>query len=207
MQCDGTRSVYEQALGRRFGQIDPGLQRYFRLPPAGMVGVGRGVYDIAGSRWWMLRPVLAGMARRDILFPELGRDVPFTVVNTPHSDGTLTARRSFVFPARVRVMRDTMSVADGLIVDRIGRRGELEVGLDLDVVNGQVRLRSRRLALRLGRVRVPLPPVATVTVVETVEGAGQRVDVRIRMPPLGEIFRYTGSFTYAFVPRTDNERP
>ena len=201
MQALASDAVYQQVLQGEWDDLDPRLRTYFGPTPPGTVGVGRGPNDIAGSRVPQLRPVFAVTARSQILFPEVGRDVPFTVVNAPQPDGTLTATRTFAFPHRIRVMRDTVRVIDGRLVERIGKGGLLELTLDVLVDQGGIRLVSRCLSLRLGSLTVPLPPFARVTVDERAEGEGQRVDVRVRSPFVGEIFRYAGTFTYEHVAR------
>jgi len=201
MQHLASHSVYQQVLQGEWNDLDPRLRTYFGPTPPGTAGVGRGTFDIVGSRIGALRPVFALTARSQILFPEVGRDVPFTVVNSPQPDGTLTATRTFAFPHRTRVMRDTLRVIDGRLVERIGNRGLLELTLDVLVDQGGMRLVSRRLTLRLGWLTVPLPPFAQVTVDERADGDRQRVDVRVRCPLVGEIFRYAGTFTYEHVAR------
>ncbi|GAA1919885.1 DUF4166 domain-containing protein [Microbacterium aoyamense] len=191
-----SESVYERVLGERFAAIHPALRAYFGALPPGTVGVGHGTFAEAGSRLRFLRPMLTCLARRGILFPERGTDVPFTVVNTATRRGTLTATRTFRFPARERVLVDEMSIAEGRLIDRVGRGGRLEIALDVLVVDEGVRLRSRRLALRLAGRRIPLPHAVRVTVDERAVDGGQHVDVRLRSPLLGEVFRYVGAFTY-----------
>ena len=198
-------SVYERVLGSRLAELDPALRRYFGALPPGAVGRGEGVFIVAGSRLRWLRPVWALLAWRRVLFPERGHAVPFTVVNAPHPDGSLAAERVVIFGTRRRVMVDRMSVEAGVLVDRIGRRGGLEVTLDATVARGELQLASRRIAWRLGRWRVPFTRLASVVVRERAapgSGAarGQCVDVRITMPVLGEVFRYAGSFTYTVEP-------
>lgn len=198
------QSVYQRALGGDFASLDPRLQKYFGPIPPGWVGEGSGTYRVAGSRLRLLWPILAVMASRHVLFPEFGHEVPFTVTNSPHADGRLSAVRTFEFPQRTRVMQDAMAVIDGQFRDRLGKRGGLEVVITLAVAAGGLRMTSTRLALHLGALRVPLPSFATMHLDERTDPADpsrQNVDVRITVPVLGEVFRYTGTFTYTLRPR------
>lgn len=189
-------SVWERAFGDELATLSPGLRTYFALPPASMIGHGTGVYTEAGSRVRWLWPVLAFLAWRRILFPEHGRDVPFTVVNTPTPEGTLRAVRTFAFAARTRTMVDEMRIVDGHLHDFLGRRGGLEARLAATVDDGMLRLTTTRLWLHLGPVRLPLPNVARIALTERTLDDGQHVDVALRSPLVGEWFVYRGSFTY-----------
>lgn len=197
MQTVTAESVYQRVVRGEWDSLDPRLRAYFGPVPSGSIGVGRGTYDVAGSRIHLLRPVFSLTARVGILFPEVGRDVPFTVRNALQPDGSVIATRTFAFPHGTRIMRDTLLIHEGRLVERAGR---LELTLDASIVDGGMRLVSRRLHLRLGALRLPLPPVARVTVDERGDGDAQRVDVRVSSPFVGEIFRYAGTFTYEHVP-------
>lgn len=190
-------SVYQQVLGDRFAELDPGLRAYFGPIPVGSSGQGQGVFAVAGSRLRWTRPVWSLLAWRRVLFPEFGRDVPFAVENTPQSDGSLVGERVVDVGRVRRLMVDRMTVERGCLVDRIGSRGGLEVQLAADVEDGELRLTSRRIAWRVAGLRVPLPRVAQVQVHERALPTGQAVDMRLTMPVLGEVFRYAGTFTYA----------
>ena len=197
--------MYERAVGPGIRSLPPVLRRYFGPVPEGHVGVGEGVYEIVGSRYRRTAgALLRWSARHDVLFPESGRDIPFVVENRAAADGTLRGTRWFGFPRATRVMRDTMHVDGGEIVQRLGRRGGLEVRLAPCASTEGMLLRSRRLAWRIRGLRVPLPRIAGVEVREMEDGNGrQRVDVRLRMPLLGEVFRYSGTFVYRIVPERD----
>ncbi|WP_424449579.1 DUF4166 domain-containing protein [Microbacterium arborescens] len=200
------RSVYERALGAAFARLDPALQTYFGPIPRGSEGVGAGVYDDAGyrgPRW--LRPAMTFLAWRGIMFPDRAVGVPFRITNSPEPNGALVGQRDFDFPRGRRRMVDAMTPGRrGEIVDRLGRRGELEVRLRPAVDGrGGMRLRSVGIALRVGRMRLPLPPVASVEVRERVDPGNprrQRVEVSVRTRLLGEVFRYRGSFSYRIQP-------
>ncbi|WP_375383965.1 DUF4166 domain-containing protein [uncultured Microbacterium sp.] len=195
--------MYQRVLGPRFKGLDPQLQRYFGAIPAAFEGRGVGRYERAGLRRRILRPVFAILGWRHIAFSESGSDVPFTVQNVAQPDGSLSATRTFEFARGVRTMRDRMRVVEGRLIDRIGTRGEIEVEFAVDVVRGGLRMQSRRIALRLGRVRLPLAPLVRVVIEERAVrgGCGQRVDVRMLLPLVGEIYGYSGGFIYSLVPK------
>jgi hypothetical protein len=190
-------SVWERALGDRMSQLSPELQLYFSLPPLGAEGHGEGVYDEAGSRRRWLWPVLAFLGWRQILFSEYGTEVPFSVTNSPTPEGTLRARRTFSFAKRERVLVDELRIVNGELHDFLGARGGLEASLTVSVDDGMLRLTSNRLWLHLGALRVPLPQLARIHLVEQSVDTGQRVDVRIVSPVIGEWFVYRGNFTYS----------
>jgi hypothetical protein len=192
-----TDSVYQRVLGTELAGLKPELQSYFSGHRG--VGVGHGVFEVAGSRLSILRPLLAYLAWRRILFPEYARNIPFEITNTPTEDGGLDAVRTFHFPGRDRPLEDTMRVVDGQLHDFLGRRRGFEVRMRLTIADGLLQMRSERQWLHLRRVRVPLPPFTTVTVDESWADGSQHVDVRLRSPLLGEWFRYAGSFTYTYV--------
>jgi len=189
-----TESVYQRVLGAEIEQLLPQLRAYFA--DGSGVGVGHGIFEIAGSRLRILRPVLAFLAWRRILFPEYGRDVPFDIVNTPTDDGALEAVRTFHFPGVSRPLEDTMRVVDGQLHDFLGLRRGFEVQMELTIANGMLSMRSTRQWLHIGRARVRVPRLATVTVAESWVDGRQHVDVRLHSPVLGEWFRYAGSFSY-----------
>lgn len=197
----GVTSVYERVLGDEFAALDPRLRTYFGPIPEGFVGVGSGVYRSAGLRVRVLRPLFALLSRWGIAFAEFGEDVPFTVRNFGQPDGSLSAVRTFEFARVTRTMSDSMQCVDGRLVDRVGVRGELEVELSVHVVAGRLRMQSGRLALRLFGRRVPLPPTVRVTLTEEARADGtQHVDVRMHAPLLGDIYGYSGAFTYHLAP-------
>lgn len=192
--------MYQRALGDRFGSLDPQLRVYFGPIPAGHVGIGEGVFHEAGLRLRALRPLFALLGRWHVAFPEHGTDVPFTVRNEPTADGALASRRVFRFGSATREMRDWIRVVGDRLVDRVGTGGRIDVELELLVSEGSITLTSRRIALRIGGIRVPLPPVVRLVVRERAldsEPHTQQVGVRMTAPLLGEIYGYSGSFTYA----------
>jgi hypothetical protein len=194
-----TDSVYQRVLGSDIERLNPALRTYFSGNRG--VGVGSGVFEVAGSRLRFLRPLLAYLAWRRILFPEYARDVPFDITNTPTADGGLEAVRTFHLPGRDRPLEDTMRVVDGRLHDFLGKRRGFEVRMALQITDGLLEMRSDRQWLHLGGLRVRLPRFANVTVSESWRDGRQHVDVRLHSPMLGEWFRYAGSFSYQYQER------
>ena len=194
-----TDSVYQRVLGVDIDRLAPELRTYFSGTHG--VGVGSGIFEIAGSQRRFLRPVLAYLAWRRILFPEYGREIRFDITNTPSADGGLDAVRTFHFPGRDRPLEDTMQVVDGRLHDFLGKRRGFEVRMALRITDGLLEMRSDRQWLHLLGIRVRLPGFATVTVSESWRDGRQHVDVRLRSALLGEWFRYAGSFSYRYEER------
>jgi Domain of unknown function (DUF4166) len=190
-----SESVYRQVLGSDIDQLPDSLRSYFN---GGAVGRGQGVFDVAGTRIRLFRPLLSMMAKQRILFPEYATNVAFDIINSPTDDGSLNAVRTFHFPGRERPLEDSMRVVDGYLHDFMGRRRGFEVRMLLTIVNDGLVMRSDRQWLNLGRVRVPLPRVARVTVTESTADDKQHVDVRLHSPLIGDWFRYSGSFSYQY---------
>jgi hypothetical protein len=191
-----TDSVYERVLGSDIGLLAPELRRYFSGGHG--VGVGNGVFEVAGCRLLILRPLLAYLARQRILFPEYAHDVPFEIVNSPTADGGLDAVRTFHLPGRDRRLEDTMRVTDGRLHDFMGNKRGFEVRMALSISDGVLQMRSDRQWVRVFGMRVRIPQLATVTVSESWAGEHQHVDVRLHTPLLGNWFRYAGSFSYEY---------
>lgn len=200
-------SVYQRALGEQFAALDPQLRTYFGQIPSGFEGVGAGIYREAGLQARVLKPLFALLGARSIAFAERGTSVPFTIRNVADSQGHLHAVRTFHFPKAHRMMLDTMHVNGDRLIDRVGVNGEFEVQLAITVVDGQLRMRSTRLALHVFGIRVPLPRIVTVTLLEKARAdLTQHVDVRMRIPLLGNIYGYSGTFTYELRPVAKGRR-
>lgn len=118
------RSILARALASDFDRLHPQLQQRLGVTVRdGVARVGRGVVDEV----WRGRPVVAPFlrfgTRRNLLFPETGRDVPFTIENYPYLDDhgreTVSFVRTFeVAPGRRRRFEASMV----LDTSRPGRR-------------------------------------------------------------------------------------
>ena len=193
-------SPWQEALGDDFVRLDPQLTVYFSRIPDGTVGRGVGTFDVVGTPRRWLWPILAILGRSGVVFPVWERDVPFTVTN--RMDGNaLRADRVFAFRRGERVMTDAMSIADGELVDRLGRRARLEARFVARVDDGDLVLRSSSVAIRIGSRRVRFPRFASPsTVLRETAGDRQHVSFSMTVPLIGRIYEYSGFFDYELVP-------
>lgn len=197
-------SPYRAVLGPAFDELHPRLRAYFDAIPAGSTGRGHGVFDTVGTPRRWLWPVLALFGRAHVIFPVWQRSVPFTVQNVPvcWADGepAVRATRRFELGGRPREMLDEIGIDDGLIVDRLGSPVLVEAWFSARVIDGSLRLVSRRVAVRFGSLRLVLPrPLApVVALTERYDDAreAQAVAIVVRVPLIGRVYQYAGTFRY-----------
>jgi hypothetical protein len=93
-------SIYRIAMGAEFDRLPPQIRRRFGFTSEdGVAAIGRGVMDrVWHGRFYTLPFLYVGTWRR-IMFPEYGRDVPFTIENYAYRDRfgreTVTWLRTF----------------------------------------------------------------------------------------------------------------
>jgi hypothetical protein len=97
-------------------------------------------------------------------------------------------------------MIDLIGAEDGEIIDRLGAPVRLEARLRASVIDGGLRMASAASAVRMGRLRVPLPRFLAprVTLTERYDSAAdaQRVAIAVDFPLVGRIYEYAGTFRY-----------
>lgn len=197
--------VYVRALGDEAEDLHPRVrERYDVGPDEEVVCVGRGRMDV--NRAAFALPVLYAMTRRNLLFPESGEDVPFTVTTvgyrTPTGHEALTTRREFEFPGKRRRFDSVTVWDDGRLLDVLGTGGRLVSELHPRVEDGALVVEGgRQWALVGGRyVRLPGLLGADVEVRDRYDEADERYEVTgvVWSPLAGRIFRYEGTFTQEF---------
>lgn len=195
-----TGSPYQRAIGSRMEHLHPSLQTYFSTIPEGSVGIGEGEFECFGTRHRWLTPVFALLRRRGVIVPGMHHHVPFRVENRTVA-GQAVARRTVQLTNGDWTMTDAVSFQPpARVVDVLGAPATAEVTFQVGVRDGALELTSQGMALRLGRVRIPVPrPLAArVRLTERFdETTGrQRVDLTVDAPILGRVYEYRGSFTY-----------
>ncbi|TYC97464.1 DUF4166 domain-containing protein [Arthrobacter echini] len=198
-------SIYQEAMGRGFGRLQPELREYFGLhAESGLAGFGRGVFDVAGCTAWFARPAFRLTALENAFFPEYNSDVPFTIRNYPHLDPfgrpSLTARRELDFGTALRIFEDTTSLQDGVLTDYVGRHRRMATLLTCTATReGRIRMVSSQTRIFAG-LRLPLPDVvgALAYVEQWWDDATGlfRITTRVVHRQLGTLLVYAGSFDY-----------
>ncbi|MGG4147093.1 DUF4166 domain-containing protein [Paenibacillus algorifonticola] len=203
-------SIYEQVLGADFAKLHPRIQERFGFSSLdGMASIGEGVME---EIWYSKRvaiPLYIGSSRH-IMFPQGGRQIPFTIGNYAYADRfgreTVTWNRTFKFPQKIRKFDATMiySRKNNKIVDYLGTKQHLAVDLDISAVpGGGIRIRSgeQRFYERFLQFRFPRLFTGEANVTEWYDDEQEkfRISVQVDNPLLGTIFRYSGSFQAYFI--------
>lgn len=196
--------VYEYALGPEADELHPKVhERYSTDPEDDFVCVGRGRMDI--SRGTHVLPALYAMTTRNLLFPEAGHDVPFTVRIVGFRDAAdrevLATIREFRFGRKHRRF-DSLTVWDAdneRLLDFLGTGGLLVSELNPHVDAGALVVETGRQWLRLNGQYVPLcgPLAVDVEVRDRYDDADERfhVTATIENRLAGHVLSYRGAFT------------
>ncbi|MHC6592991.1 DUF4166 domain-containing protein [Arthrobacter sp. C152] len=205
-------SIFELALGKDFQDLHPMLQKRFGVDVENNLAcVGRGIFsEVRRGAWWTL-PFLHVGAYRNILFPDQGRDIPFTIENYPYVDAygrpTVTFIRTLELP-RLRKHRRfdaTMiySPQRNCIVDYLGTHQHLATDLKVEALaDGSLHLQStvQRFYEGFAGFRVPAALTGTADLYESFddERGAFTIQMQVRNPVLGFLFGYRGEFTCTF---------
>jgi hypothetical protein len=208
-------SIYRRVLGSDFDRLHPQIQRRFGLSSTSPVAsIGRGVMDeIWRGRFYTLPFLYVGTWRR-IMFPETGRNIPFSIENYAFVDQfgreTVSWIRTFE-SRRIRRFDAYMiySEARGCIVDYLGSHEHLAVDIDLSVDEaGGLRLRSGAQRFYEGPIgfTFPMQFSGVADVREWYDDQIQRfrIVVEVHNKIWGPLFGYRGSFDVEW-PRVDGQ--
>lgn len=207
-------SIFERALGDDFSKLSPMMQKRFGVGlDAGYACIGTGVMSrIRRGPWWVV-PFLYLGKLRNILIPDAGENVPFTIENFPYRDPlgreTITFVREYQIRGSSRRFDATMVLSNGRVLDYLGTHQHLAVDLDLSVSDdGGLQLRSGAQRFYEGRLigfNFPLLLSGRALVREYYDEAAElyRIRMEVRNALFGFLFGYEGEFRCAFVPATD----
>jgi hypothetical protein len=199
------RSIYEEALGAKFGRLHSRIQERFGFSSRDRrASIGTGTMETIWHGPLYTMPFLYVGSWRRIMFPEHGQSVPFTIRNYAYVDEygreTVTWIRDFATrkPRRFDAYM-IFSQQRGRIVDYLGTHQHLAVDIDLSVdERGGLCLRSgeQRFYERLIGFSFPLLFSGIANVCEWFDESDQRfhIEVNVTNRTWGPLFGYRGSF-------------
>jgi Domain of unknown function (DUF4166) len=202
-------SIFQRALGDDFDRLHPRLRRRFGFASAdGIACVGTGTMDRVWHGRGFTRPFLWLGAKRHILLPGHGSDIPFTIENYPYRDSlgreAVTFVRTFAFhPARRWDATMIYSPERVSIVDYLGTHQHVSVDLHLSVdEHGGLVIRSGEQRFHEGPFHFRIPDLVTgaAEVRESYDDdLGRfRIDVKVVNRRFGPLFGYHGTFTCSY---------
>jgi len=198
-------SIYQRALGSDFAKLHPQIQRRFSLTSdGGVAAIGTGTMDRIWHGALYTLPFLYVGTWRSIMFPEQGRNVPFSIQNYAYRDPlgreTVTWVRTFS-TSKVRRFDAYMIYSEqrGCIVDYLGTHQHLAVELEVQAaLNGGLRLRSGTQRFYEGPLAFSFPlffsGVADVCEWYDDQEKCFRIEVSASNRKWGKLFGYSGWF-------------
>lgn len=210
----GSASPFTLALVPHLAVLPPALAaQYLASPRSNFRVVLEGRMDKVWHHPRWLTPFFYPLAWAQMLFPEMGTDIPamMEVAGTRDRDGVAaqTWHRTFTFPPTRRfnalmaydVMRDC-------VVERMGPFHALWMAWDIMFhPPDTVEIKTTGCSLHIGKVRVQLPSHLYPFVRAVERAVPERddqihIDLAVSHPRLGTIFGYDGTFTLRRDPLT-----
>ncbi|WP_026583833.1 DUF4166 domain-containing protein [Bacillus sp. J33] len=197
-------TIYQELLGEDFQRLHPKLQaRYTLLKDKPFHGAGTMSKIETGSVW--LKPLLSLAARWQFLFPDNGKDVPFTIKNTcrtlPTGEEEIYWERTFYFEEVTRRFNAFMSIDRNrrVVKDYLGEPSLFYSDLKFAVTpDGRMIIRSGPQRVVIGNLEIPIPRLfeGVVTVEEGYDDAREvfTIQVNIQNRIAGRLMAYEGEF-------------
>ncbi len=209
-------SIFRRALGADFDRLHPQVGRRFDVSADRATAcIGVGVMDEVWHGKGIVVPFLRFGARHNLLFPEKGTDIPFTMEYYAYRD--CFGREVVRFVRTFDVSRGRRRRFDGTIVyserragvvDYLGTHQRLAVDLRASVDDrGAMVLQSGVQRFRAGPLDCRLPAGLTgrghVREWYDEETERLRIQVTVSNPLVGPVFGYRGSYTARLVDTTE----
>ncbi|NJI60045.1 DUF4166 domain-containing protein [Microbacterium oxydans] len=202
-------AVFLAALGDDAERLHPEILAQMRVEAESDSAVG--VFTVAGSRFRRLTALGYPAVGPGLLVTRFARDVPFRIDTVAGRSGsgrtTLAARREFRFPGKVQHITDRLTATGrpGILHNALGVRGRVEMLEECSVTpEGALRMRSRAVALRVGRRRIVLRGILRLDV-DLVDGWDEAehrrtIAMRATSPVLGTVLEYRGWYRHTDAP-------
>jgi len=204
-------SIYQQQLGNEFNKLHPKIQQRFGFCSSDKIAsIGTGVMDeITFGRLYTV-PFLYIGTWRNIMFPQRGKNIPFTIENYSYQDQfsreTITWIRKYQFPNKQRRFDATMILSEQrkCIIDYLGTHQHLAVDIHLSVSpQGGMQLRAAEQRFYEGPIAFKFPMLfsgyANVHEWFDDEIGKYKISVEVVNNTWGKLFGYNGSFDVEYV--------
>lgn len=212
------RSIYEEIMGPEFSKLHPKVQERFGFRAADKkAAIGRGTMEKLWHGKFFTYPFLCLGSFRRIMFPEQGKNVPFTIENYAYLDGfgrdTVTWIRTFEAKRRRRFDAYMInSESRNCIVDYLGTHQHLAVDLHLSVAeNGGMLIRSgeQRFYEKFVGFKFPMAFSGFAEVCEAYDDEHDRytISVNVSNRLWGPLFGYNGYFDVEWVEMPGGKLP
>ncbi|NBI27765.1 DUF4166 domain-containing protein [Chengkuizengella marina] len=199
-------SIYEKAMGKSFYNLHPKLQKRYTIVQGGSFQASGIMKNIQRGPNWLYPLFLLGLKRK-LLFPDQGKNIPFTMVNEVQNDKQdkqeiVRWERVFHFKKKQRIFTTITRYDDerNIIIDYLGEPSLFSSDLDYSSTDqGDLKIKTINQRILLGRFEIPLPKIlqGSGTVIEKYldDKDVYYVQVEIRNPMVGILFKYEGEFT------------
>ena len=188
--------IYQTLLGKQFEQLHPKLQHRYTMP-----FYAKGVMHEIQTGSPFIKPVYLLGKYVNFLFPENGKNIPFTLKNTWDGKDTVIFERTFYFPAATRTFTTAMHVNLNNLTarDYLGKPTIVSADLEFFTTkDGGLITKSGAQKLVAGPVEIPLPSIleGRGSAVECFNEQKQMYTIEIATynPLFGKIVSYIGEF-------------
>lgn len=213
-----SKSIYASVMGDGFERLHPKIQERFGFNSESCKrAIGRGVMDRVWHGHFYTIPFLMIGTLRHIMFPQQGRNIPFTIENWAYLDSlgreTVTEIRKFQIGKERRF--DAYMVRDpdrNSVIDYQGTHQHLAVDLTLSVAeNGGLRIESGDQKFFEGPIAFRFPMFFSGKAYVFVwfdDAIGRyRIEVQVKNKFWGPLFGFEGTFDVEWAEVDPSEIP
>lgn len=146
--------IYQFLLDEQFEQLHPKLQHRYTMP-----FYAKGIMHEIQTGSALLQPVYQFGKHMNFLFPESGKNIPFTLKNTWDGESIVRFERTFYFPNATRTFNTAMHVnlANRTARDYLGDPAVVSADLEFSITkDGSLITKSGAQKLVAGPAEIPL---------------------------------------------------
>ena len=204
-------SIFKQKLGGDFKKLHPKIQQQFGFNSYdGIASVGVGIMEKVWHGKFYILPLLYIGRVRNILFPDKGEMIPFSMESYAYRDGfgreTISLIRKYQFAKKIRRFDETMILSRirRKLVSYLGTHQNLAVDIDVSVAdNGGIRFKSGQMRLYTKILGFVFPRFLSGEgdICEWYDDRTEKykISVKVNNRFWGKFFGYEGSFDVAYI--------